>query len=307
MSEQIVPLIPEAEVQAFEQAQQRVLNRLGSAAGSRYVQLQAPPLRVHVLEAGQGDPAVLIHGGNGVAVQFAPLLARLANTFHVVAPDRPGCGLTDPFDYRGVALRNHAVQFVKGVLDALALPRAALVGNSMGGYWALAFALAQPERVTKLVLVGEPAGSAPPHGPLPARPANRQPTLDDIRAHYAGRLVAHSERVSTEMLEASHAAARLPGAAQAWDTMLESIRQERLGLTYALRPALAQLRPATLFLWGDKDTFGPPELGAEMAALAPDARCVVIQDAGHLPFWDQPEQCAEIIRAFLAGALSTAR
>jgi pimeloyl-ACP methyl ester carboxylesterase len=246
---------------------------------------------------------VLIHGGNAVAVQLAPLMAALQGAFHVVAPDRPGCGLTDKFDYRGVSLREHAVQFVTSVLDALDLPRATLVANSMGGYWALVFALAYPERVTKLVLVGEPAGSAPPHGPLPARPTSGQPTLDSIRSHYAERLVAHSERVSAEMLQANHAAALLPGAAQAWDTMLETIRHERLGLTYALRPELAQLRPTTLFIWGDKDTFGSPALGAEMAALAPDARCAVIHDAGHLPFWDQPEQCAQLIRAFLAGAL----
>ena len=75
----------------------------------------------------------------------------------------------------------------------------------------------------------------------------------------------------------------------------ECIRQERLGLTYALRPELAQLRPPTLFLWGDKDTFGPPALGMELAALAPNARCVVVQDAGHLPFWDQPELCAQLM------------
>lgn len=303
MFEQTMPLTSGSERHAFERAQGRVLTAFGIAAQSRYVQLQAPPLRVHVLEAGQGDPVVFIHGGNAVAVQFAPLLAALQETFYVVAPDRPGCGLTDTFDYRGVSLRNHAVQFVASVLDALALPRAALVANSMGGYWALVFALAHPERVTKLVLVGEPAGSAPPQGPLPPRPAQAQPTLDDIQAHYTARLVAHCERVSAEMLQASHAAARLPGAALAWDSMLESIRRERLGLTFALRSELAQLRPATLFLWGDKDTFGPPSLGIEMAALAPDARCVVVKDAGHLPFWDQPEQCAKVTRAFLEGRL----
>lgn len=301
MSEQVLSLLRGVEEQAFARAQEHVLSTFGIAARSRYVQLQAPPLRVHMLEAGQGESVVFIHGGNAIAVQFAPLLAALQGTFHLIAPDRPGCGLTDAFDYRGVALRNHAAQFVTGVLDALELPRAALIANSMGGYWALVFALAHPERVTKLVLVGEPAGSAPPQGPLPARPSSGQPTLDDIQAHYAGRLVARSERVSKAMLAASHAAALLPGAALAWDTMLESIRQQRLGLTYALRSELAQLRPPTLFLWGEKDAFGPPTLGVEMAALAPDARCVVVQDAGHLPFWDQPEQCAQLTRAFLTG------
>lgn len=297
----ITPLVPGPEVRAFEQAQQLVLDTFGIAAQSRYVQLQTPPLRVHVLEMGRGKPVVFIHGGNAVAVQLAPLLAALHGSFHLFAPDRPGCGLTEPFDYRDVPFRHHAVQFVAGVLDALGLPRAALVANSMGGYWALVFALAHPERVTKLVLVGEPAGSAPLQGPLPPRPAQAQPTLDDIRASYAARLVAHPERIPAALLEASHAAALLPGAARAWDTMLERIRQERLGLTYALRPELGRLRPDTLFIWGDKDTFGSPTLGVEMAALAPNARCEIIEDAGHLPFLDQPERCAQLTSAFLAG------
>lgn len=305
MDTQTMPSIHGAVTQAFEQAQERVLSSFGIAARSRYVQLQAPPLRAHVLEAGTGEPVVLLHGGNAVAVQLAPVMAALQGTFQIFAPDRPGCGLTDRFEYRGVSLREHAVQFVTSVLDALDLPRATLIANSMGGYWALVFALAYPERVAKLVLVGEPAGSAPPRGPFPARPTDGQPTLDGMRAYYAERLVAHSERVSADMLEASHAAALLPGAAQAWDTMLETIRHERLGLTYALRPELAHLRPATLFLWGDRDAFGPPALGAEMAELAPRARCVVVQDAGHLPFWDQPEPCAEAIREFLARAESS--
>ncbi|HEX9370218.1 MAG TPA: hypothetical protein VF897_04400 [Roseiflexaceae bacterium] len=100
----ITPLAPGPEVRAFEQAQQRVLQTCGVAAQSRYVQLQTPPLRVHILDAGQGDPVVLIHGGNGVAVQLAPLLAALQSTFHLFAPDRPGCGLTDKLDYRGIPL-----------------------------------------------------------------------------------------------------------------------------------------------------------------------------------------------------------
>ena len=291
-----------AEKQAFEHAQGRVLSSFGVAASSRYVQLQAPPLRAHVLQAGAGEPVVLLHGGNAVAVQLAPVMAALQGTFQVFAPDRPGCGLTDRFDYRGVSLREHAVHFVTSVLDALDLPRAALVGNSIGGYWALVFALAYPERVTRLVLAGEPAGSAPLQVTPPTRPTNSEPTLDSIRAYYVERLVAHSERVSTEILDANRAAAVLPGAAQAWNTMLESIRHERLGLTYALRSELAQLRPPTLFLWGDRDAFGPPQLGMEMAALAPHARCLMVHDAGHLPFWDQPEQCAREMREFLAGA-----
>jgi pimeloyl-ACP methyl ester carboxylesterase len=112
-------------------------------------------------------------------------------------------------------------------------------------------------------------------------------------------LVANVDRVPQEVLMADYAGSVLPSAAESWDTMLEEIALERRGLTYALRPELKNLRPETLFIWGDKDTFGPPTLGQEMAALAPHARCEVIRGAGHLVWLDEPEQCAKLIISFL--------
>lgn len=207
-------------------------------------------------------------------------------------------GLTDKIDYRGVPFHDHAVSFVSGVLDALKLPKAALVGNSMGGYWSLAFALARPERVTKLVLIGEVAGSSPPGPPRTSAPP-QESSLENTRDVYRAFLVAHVDRVAQEVLAADYAGSVLPGAAQAWNTMLEQIGREQRGLTYTLRPELKNLRPQTLFIWGDKDTFGPPILGQEMAALAPHARCEVVRDAGHLVWLDQPEACAKLTINFL--------
>jgi pimeloyl-ACP methyl ester carboxylesterase len=124
------------------------------------VTIASPPLDVHVLETGNGDPLLLLHGGNSVAAGWIPLLAKLPD-HRLLAPDRPGCGLTTKFDYAQVSFRAHAVEYVGSVMDALNVTRASIVANSMGGYFALVFALAHPERVAKLVLMGEPAGSAP--------------------------------------------------------------------------------------------------------------------------------------------------
>ena len=109
-----------------------------------------------------------------MAVQFAPLLGGLQGSLRCFAPDRPGCGLTDKIDYVGVPFRQHAVDFVKSLVDELHLPKAAIAGNSMGGYWALVFALAAPERVTKLVLLGGVAGSPPPSAGPRQTQANRR-------------------------------------------------------------------------------------------------------------------------------------
>ncbi|MGZ5094203.1 MAG: alpha/beta fold hydrolase [Burkholderiales bacterium] len=66
-----------------------------------------------------------------------------------------------------------------------------------------------------------------------------------------------------------------------------------------LRPELKNLRPATLFIWGEEDKFGPPTPGQEMATMAPKARCEVLSDAGHLIWVDQPERCARLSVDFL--------
>ena len=71
-------------------------------------------------------------------------------------------------------------------------------------------------------------------------------------------------------------------------------------LTYALRPELSGSKPPTSTSRGDKDTFGSPTLGQEMACLMPNARREVIPDAGHLAWLDQPNRCAERIASSIA-------
>jgi pimeloyl-ACP methyl ester carboxylesterase len=284
----VSPLEAGPETERFRNAQKRALDKYKIEAQSRFLALKNPALKVHVLVAGRGDPVILIHGGGAEAVQFAPLISGLTGSFQCFAPDRPGCGLTDRFDYTNVPFRRHSIDFVASVLDALHLSKAAIAGNSMGGYWALLFALAAPDRVTKLVLLGGPAGS----GPTPSRASNRV-------------LMAHPDRVPAEIMDAASAASAVPGASQAWNSMLEDVAREggnRNGLTYALRPELKNLKPPTLFIYGDKDMEGPPSLAQEMAELAPNGRCEIVADAGHLVWLDQPSVCTKLVLDFLKSA-----
>ena len=313
--------IPPADLaaeQRFRDLQGLALSAYGVPAVSKQVPIADPPLNVHFLDAGAGEPLLFLHGGNSVAAGWIPLLAKLEG-YHLLAPDRPGCGLTTKFNYSNVSVRDHATVFVGSVMDALGLKKAVIVGNSMGGYFALAFALSRADRVSKLILLGEPAGSAPD-----IRVANRlvgtriinsalflsvlKPGPATMRNSLRSMLVAHPERVSDALFDCLTAGAVIPGAAESWITMNESFfRPPGAGLisgastlSYALRPELNGLHIPTLFLWGDRDTFGPPTLGKEMAALMPAARCEVIPDAGHLPWIDDAQLCAQHIRDFLA-------
>ena len=299
----LTPLDDTPEIDHFRKEQARVLAKYGVSAESRFVQLTKPQLRVHVLVAGHGEPVLLIHGGGTVEVQLAGVLAGLAPSFRCVAPDRPGCGLTEGFDYTNVPFRQHAINFMTGVLDGLHIQKTALIGNSMGGLWSLYFALAAPDRVTRLILLGGPAASAPPPPhprPMPLRPPAGDSSLEDTRAGFRF-LMADATRAPVEVLDADFAASRIPGASRAWNTMVEDCGREHAG-TYALRPELRNLKPPALFIYGDRDFEGPASLAREMAGLAPAARCEVISDAGHLVWLDQPDRCMKVMMDFLKSA-----
>ena len=312
-TDELAASLPPGPRRDYAQAQHEVLAHHGTRAHSVRVDLADPPLGAHVLLAGTGDPVVVVHGGNGTAVMMEPLLGSLASEHAVFAPDRPGCGLSDRFDYAGVDIRRHAVRWLTSLFDALGLQRAALVANSMGGYWSLCFALEHPERVSRLALVGEPAGSAEkvafPFRVLAMPGFNRllfatrlKPSPGSVRATYSGRLVHDVGRVGDVHLQAALAGARIPGAQLAWRTIVERAAApwiRRSPLTHALRPELPGLRVPTLFVWGADDRLGPPSLGEQMAEMIPDGHVVTVADAGHLVWLDQPELVSKTVLDFL--------
>jgi pimeloyl-ACP methyl ester carboxylesterase len=122
---------------------------------SRYVEV-GTGRRVHLLEMGAGPPVVLLHAPGTSAGLFLPLLNEL-KVVRALAPDRPGQGPSDPIGLPRDRYRETAVAWLDGLVDALKLDAAALLGNSGGAVWALWYALAHPDRVKQLVLLGPPA------------------------------------------------------------------------------------------------------------------------------------------------------
>jgi pimeloyl-ACP methyl ester carboxylesterase len=292
----------------FRTAQTRLLATSGSHATSRLVKVHSG--YAHVIEAGAGRPVLLLHGV-GVAATWAPLLAELQTSLRLLAADRPGCGLSDRLDPRGASLRDHAAGFVEALLDGLGVGRASLVGSVLGGYWALAFALASPERVQRLVLAGAPAGGDrwPPAGdrllaaPLVGRLLGPRPPGANrrrLRARLGRGLVAHPDRLADLMLDLVHAGAALPGARRAHRATVRAATP-LLGssrLTYALRDELRGLRvPALLVRGGAEPESG--RWGHELAERLPHARLEVVPGAGRLVWLDEPIVTARLVREFL--------
>lgn len=295
----------------FKRAQAELLQQFDSRANSRYINLPEPPVRVHLLEAGMGETVILIHRSGGVAVGWLPLLSALEAHFHIIAPDNPGSGLSDKRSYRGVDLRGYAVEFLKSLMDSLGVSKAAFVGNSIGGYFSLLFAIAYPERVSKIVVVGAMPGidkSIPKFiRLLGTRGINRllhatvlTSSLESTRELFRRILVANLIKVPPLYLQCAYLSRVIPGADLSWLTMLEQLVTFRgLRKKYLISDEMPRIKQPVLFLWGENDWFAPPSVGERACRILPKGRIEVLHDAGHLPWLDQPESSAELVVQFL--------
>ncbi len=292
----------------FTALQTKLLEHYGAKATSRFVQLARPAMRAHVLEAGAGEPVILVHGGDGEAVNWAPLIAQLQDHARVYAVDRPGCGLSDAFDYRTVDLRTHASDFMESLLDALGIQTATLVGGSMGGFFALNAAIAHPERVRRVVLVGYAAGTTRDIGPLAvicgtpgaaeAFMAGRD-TMEAQTSQYRDMFHMDPEKVPTVFFETRIAGLRLPSEQGTWATLLP-----RLGTLEGLRPEvylgddLESIKAPVLVVWGEHD-LAAAAAGEAVAARIPGGRFHYFEGIGHFPFLETPRETANAILDFM--------
>lgn len=263
--------------------------------------------RVHYLEMGIGEPLIVIHGGLSHSTEWFNILKPLADKFHLYVVDRPGHGLTDPIDYRDVDYRESATDFIRSFMDSVGLEQAFFLGNSMGGYFSICFALKYPERVQRLLLIGAPAGLnlwIPPMLRVLGIPGvNRflmktiaKPSLTSHKGIYKAILVADVNKLSSTYLEHSYCNQLLPGARVAMSTLLESVLTIK-GWRKELY-LLDELKGLTMpvhFIWGNKDAFEKPETGLQKVVAIKHYTFDIVQNAGHCPWLDQPEECCSII------------
>lgn len=306
--EQTASIVQPSRTEAFERNRLALFARHGCEAESRWVADRRGRSTNLLVRGGGAYPTVLVHGGLSQAGEWAPLAGMLPG--HLVIPDRPGCGLTYPADYRRVDYRDAAADWLLDLLAAVGAHQVDLVGNSMGGFFSIAFALAHPERVRRLVLVGAPAGldreiplpmrlwGNPIIGPLLTRAGLTAPSDPEVlrKRVFARLLVADPEAVPRDVLELAVAAGALPGAQRSGHAMLRAVttlRGWRGGLM--MRDALAGLGVSTQFLWGEADAFAAPSSGREMVARMPDASIEVIAETGHLPHLERPDIVAAAI------------
>ncbi len=256
------------------------------------------PTNVHVV--GDGPPVVLLHGSGPGVTAFANwrlTMPHLARRFRVVAPDLLGFGFTErPADNRYD--KERWLGHVEKTLDALDLKQVDLVGNSFGGALALAFAIARPERVRRLVLMGSvgvrfdiTAGLDAVWGYTPSFENMRK--LLDVFA-YDRRLV------NDELAQLRYQASIQPGFQESFSAMFPAPRQRWVDAMASDEASIHKLPHKTLVIHGRDDKVIPLAASLRVAELLPDAELHVFNRCGH---WTQIEHAArfnELVTGFFA-------
>jgi pimeloyl-ACP methyl ester carboxylesterase len=281
----------------------RWLAELGVSAQHHYVHTAVG--RVHVLEAGGGDDVVvLLPGLAASAGEFAVLIKQLADQHRVVVIDRPGAGLSDPIGFSGHP-RGPWIQVIATVTDQLGLGPFILVGHSLGGLAAGAFATAHPERVRRLVLLS-PLGlerRIPRAWNLVLLPGALELLAAADRAHWSGTVrrpsgadggTAPAPRLSPKQAYVRGVALRF-GPGSDLDAVARLLRPLALRPESLLLPGLGLLAERTLVVWGSRDQQLP--LAGARASLRrhPGLRLRVVEGAGHLLPFERPALVAELI------------
>jgi pimeloyl-ACP methyl ester carboxylesterase len=273
-------------------AAQPTVDQAGWASLKKEVRLQNG-IRLAYVEAGdpKGEPLLLLHGFTDSSRSFLPMVPYLAR-YRLLIPDQRGHGASDAPEccYGSSQFAYDARLF----LDALGVKRAAVVGHSLGSMVAISLAADQPDRVSKIVLIGSTAlvpvkrgdwlydNVAAMKGPLDSRsqfakdwhPAN-QPTPVDP---------AFANAVNDELL-------RIPP--HVWRSVMRELSYVPVGRHST------DIRAPVLILSGGKDPIFSAEHHRSLLAAFPHAEAHVFAELGHNPNWEQPEAVASAIDLFL--------
>lgn len=281
---------------------------------SRFVEVNG--ISIHYKIAGSGEPVlILLHGFGASTFSWREVMGPLSEVGTAVAFDRPGFGLTErpmPGEWAGPNPYAPEAQagLTVGLMDALGVKRAILVGNSAGGTVALLTALAYPERVEALVLVDAAVYTGGPPwwarfllhipqvrrlGPLLVR-SIRNWGMDLARSawHDPGKLTPEIWEGYTRPLRA-----------QNWDQALWELALA--GHPLNLSERLSEVAVPVLVITGDDDRIVPTAESIRLAEELPRAELVVLPNCGHVPQEECPEAFLQAVKAFLRGLVGSGR
>jgi 2-hydroxy-6-oxonona-2,4-dienedioate hydrolase len=278
------------------------------ASTSRFVRIREGDLdlQIHYNDAGQGEQTVVMLHGSGPGASGWSNFHRNVEPFvhagyRVLLMDCPGWSKSDSIVSRGSRSELNATA-LKGFLDAIGLEgKVHIVGNSMGGHSAVAFALAHPGRVGKLVLMGGGTGGLSPLVPMPTEGIKligalyRDPTLENLK-RMLNVFVFDPSKLTEDLVK----------------TRLENLLSRRDHLENFVKSAeanpkqftdvghrLGEIAAPTLLVWGRDDRFVPLDIGLRLLAGLQNADLHVFSRCGHWAQWEHADKFNQLVLDFL--------
>jgi pimeloyl-ACP methyl ester carboxylesterase len=284
---------------------------MSAALRSSFV--RANGIKTHYVEAGEGEPLILVHGGGpGASGEhgFSQNIPALAAHFRVYALDLIGYGLTDkpPIEY----WEQPMVDQLAGFIDALCLDRVRLLGNSMGAYVVAKYALDHPDRVIRMLFVssatiatamGVPRGET--EG-MKAMAAMRDGVTAEKMRRFLETLVHDRTHITDELVDDRVRQALLPGAQEAQRShgaMRARLRTDQnLRQVFDLTHRLPAVTIPMCLVWGQQDRFAPVEQAEALRKLLPNlTELHLLQHSGHQCQNDEVDRFNEIAVRFFLG------
>ena len=238
---------------------------------------------------GRGEPLVLIHGYPLDRTTWNEVASLLETDFDLIIPDLRGMGQSDAVNKTYTV--DDLASDIAGLLDHLKIQKAFIAGHSMGGYVALAFARAYPNRVRGLGMI-----SSQVLADSPERKQGRYQTAKDVEEKGIGVVV---DSMTTKL----SADPRIQSFVR--DVMQ---RQKPTGVIGSLEAMADRDDSSDLFksfkfpvviVHGDADALIPVERGREMKAALPTAHYAELKGASHMPMMEKPQAVSEAIRFLL--------
>ncbi len=263
-----------------------------------------PGAELYYERAGDGEPLLLIQGMSGTRLSWGrPFLERMQRDFDCVVFDNRGIGdsgeVTDPFTIADLATDAVAV------LDAVGWDSAHVLGISMGGMIAQELALAAPARLRTLTLGCTYCGGP---GSALADPADFGALAEAMASGDRDRVFRAMWEINlspgfraAETEESRYAdftamASALPARQRTVELQLQAI------VAHDTHARLPRLEMPTLVIHGTADRLLPMVNGELIASLIPGAELELLEDVGHMYWWEQPERAADLVRGRALGA-----
>jgi 4,5:9,10-diseco-3-hydroxy-5,9,17-trioxoandrosta-1(10),2-diene-4-oate hydrolase len=263
--------------------------------------------QIYLNEFGSGPAVLMLHGGGPGASglsNYSRNIAALASQFRVLVPDMPGYGKSskrvDPADPFG-----DLAEAMFGLLDALGIEQAHLIGNSLGGACALRMALERPTRVGRMVLMG-PGGIGASQRPptdglkrLLSYYEGEGPTFEKLRQFICEDLVFDASHVTESMLRERYASSIDPEVIA--NPPLRAPRDPELfkRLDLLLDARLDGLANPTLVMWGVDDRVNSPALVSALQERMLNSDVYLFSRTGHWVQWERAREFNAAVVGFL--------